>query len=319
MSARKVLAVAVVTAMVLAACGKTGTGTDRGAAVVGDNASVDAPDADQQGAEKINAYTKAYNDMVGMFYGSTKGLDNLLEAYKAQNIAGMTSVGADTRLVVYLNTSMLRNSLGNLKKGLALSGGADTAKVDDVVKRMVANGEALFKQATDLDGYIDSKKYLEDNLAKGKAMEPEFVQRWTQLNRDFDALSDELDAIERANRTKVLARLKADGDTVWVDIKQGTYAANDLLALFEKASDFKDAGKMAQADALAKQIEDSATSIKAQLDAKADGEQQYEEMGAYEDMMSLLGTYRQIKAGGDASQFDEMVRQYNQLIDRDRS
>lgn len=318
MSAGKVWVMVVAAAMTLVACDKTDPRTDAGAGA-GESAGVETVDAEQRSVEKVNAYTKGYNDMAGMFYGSTKGLDGLLEDYKAQDIAGMTSANADTRLVVYLNTSMLRNSLGNLKKGLALSGGADTAKVDQVVEKMVANGEVLFKQATDLDGYIDSKKYLEDNLAKAKAMDAEFTRRWAQLDGDFDALSDELDAIERANRTKVLARLQADGQTTWVDIKKGTYAANDLLALFDKASDFEDAGKMKQADALAKQVEDSATRIKAQLDAKTDGEQHGEEMGAYDDMMSLLGAYRQIKAGGDTGQFDEMVRQYNELIDRDRS
>lgn len=316
MAMKRILVVAALAAIALAACGKNDPASKTGAAgVSGETASAGSSKGEQANAEKINAYTKGYNAMVGMFYGSTNGLKNLLEEYKSQKIASMKSAGADTRLEVYLNTSMLRNSLGDLKEGLALPGDADTTKIDEVVNRFVTNGDALFKQATTLEGYLSSKKYLEDNLAEAKTMDPEIIRRWEQLNVDFDALESELDAIERAHRPVVIARLKADGDTTGVNITEGTYAANDLLALFDQASDFKDSEKVAKADALAKQIESNANSLKAELDAKPDAEKHSNDMSAYEDLTAFIGSYRQIKAGGSTNEFNEMVRHYNQVLD----
>ena len=325
MNSKKILAMAALAALALAlvlalaSCGKNASSQNANpSSTAGEAASPSDADGGERSAKKINAYTKGYNDLVGMFYGSTNGLDNLLEEYKSQKISSMKSANADTRLTVYLNTSMLRNSLESLKEGLAQGGSAQTAKIDGVVKTMVANGDELFRQATSLEGYIKSKKYLEDDLAEAKALDAEFIRRWERLNTDFYALGNELDRIERANRSTVIAGLRGNGDIVGMNIQEGTYAANDLLALFEQASDFKDAGKLAKADTLAKQIEKNSNETKAQLDAKPDSQSHSSDMSAYEDLTAFIGSYRQIRAGGDTNEFDEMVRHYNQLVNRRR-
>jgi hypothetical protein len=273
---------------------------------------------EEQAIKKMNGYVKSHNGLIGMFYGSNKGLKELLRAYEAQNIPKTTKVDASTRLNLYLSLSTLRNSLDALRSTKDLKGSSEIAKLEGLAAKLLTNGDLLLAKGADLESYFNSKKYLDDNLGKAKADHAEFVRLWQGFIADSDAFSDELDVVERARRIAAVKKLRAEGNNRFAANEEAMLASSEILALFNDKVDLKNPAKIKTADALALQLEKVTNEIKTENEKLKD-DKNTSFTRVFEKMNAFMGAYRTVKATGDGRQFEELVRHYNSAVSEQRS
>lgn len=322
-SIHKLLILMAATVLVLSACDKV---ANKVASKVANssgssesNSSARSVGSDEEQAiKKMNSYVSAHNGLIGMFYGTNKGLKELLRAYEAQNIPKMTKVDATTRINLYLNLSIVRNSLDALRKAKELKGNSELAKLEGLAAKLLTNGDLLFTKGSDLESYFNSKKYLDDNLGKAKADQAEFVRLWRGFIADSDAFSDELDVVERARRIAAVKKLRGEGNNRLAANEEAMLASSEILALFNSKADFKNPEKIKTADALALQLEKVTNEIKSENDKVKDANAtNYTRV--YERMNNFMGAYRTVKGTGESRQFEEMVRHYNSAVSEQKS
>lgn len=273
---------------------------------------------EEQAIKKMNSYVKSHNGLLGMFYGSNKGLKELLRAYEAQNIPKKTNVDPASSINLYLNLSIVRNSLDDLRIAKDIKGNNELAKLEQIGAKLLTNGDLLLAKGSDLENYFKSKKYLDDNLAKAKTEHVEFIALWQSFIDNSDAFSDELDVVERTRRIAAVKRLRSEGNNRLAANEEAMLASSEILALFNNNGDFKNLEKIKAADALALQLEKVTNEIKIENDKTKDGKStSYTRV--YEQMNSFMGAYRTVKATGESRQFDEMLRHYNSAVREQRS
>ena len=268
---------------------------------------------DDDSAEKYNAYVKAFNALNSMFYGSTKGMPDLLAKYKSQSIGGISLFGRKEP-ILYLNISMLRNSVGALQEGTAIaSSPSHYAKLEAAAKHMLANAAPLYKMGTTFESYVRSKKYLEDDYALAKAQDAEYVSRWEQLIQDHGALGEELSVIERQDRIETVKRYRARGNHLNGATAEAMLHASDLLNVFDEASDFRDAYKVKAGDQLAAKLEQATEEIK--LESEKTGiNASRTQFRIFEVMNQFLGSYRELKRSCSDRAFESLVEHYNRAV-----
>jgi Protein of unknown function (DUF3829) len=277
------------------------------------NSAVANSGDNQNEMAKFNAYVEAHNSLTHMFYGSHQGMKNLIEAYQAQHLSGKIHLETSEPLL-YLNTSKLRNSLKALKEAQAIKADAKSEKLHAIGARMLANGDALFSQATELEGYFKSKKYLEDKYAKVKAEDADFIKKWTQFIEDSYALSDEISGLERANLLAQAADEKNNGNFRRAAKVEIILYESDILALFTQRSDFKNKEKFKTADALIVKLEQTIVEFNTAKNKTADAFADSSSNTSYDYMNKFVGAYRTLKIKGDTYSYQEMVDYYNSIL-----
>jgi hypothetical protein len=320
-SIRKFSILMTATILILSACDKVADKVANKVASSTNSSSTSTKNAgseEEQAIKKMNGYVKAHNGLIGMFYGTNKGLKELLRAYEAQNIPKTTKVDATTRLNLYLNLSTVRNSLDALRTAKELKGSSELAKLEGLADKLLTNGDVLFTKGSDLESYFNSKKYLDDNLGKAKAEHTEFVRLWQTFITDSDAFSNELDVVERTRRIAAVKKLRGEGNNRLAANEEAMLASSEILALFNNKVDFKNPDKIKTADTLALQLEKVTNEIKTENDKiKDDKTTSYTRV--FGKMNDFMGAYRTVKSTGDARQFEEMVRHYNTAVGEQRS
>ncbi|MEO7105415.1 MAG: DUF3829 domain-containing protein [Rhodoferax sp.] len=272
-------------------------------------ATQDAPDSD----DKYNAYVKAFNAVASMFYGGTKGMPDLLTKFKAQNLANRaSSSGGEPTL--YMNTSMLRNSVDALRIGVSIADSGPYAELDAAAKAMFANGEPLLRLSRQLEDYVTSKKYLEDDFARGRAMDPPYVAGWAKFIEDHDRMGEALETAARASRVARIGSLRGAKENLRAAAAETMLYSSDLIDAFSEPSDFRSKDKTAVGDPLAKKLEKSIEEVRELAQSDDRNASGYDSLA--DDMSELLGRYRTLKSSMFPSQkdFDELIDRYNRAI-----
>lgn len=281
-----------------------------GTALAQDNvATADARDAD----DKYNAYVKAYNAVTGMFYGGTKGMQDLLVKYKSQNLANRSS-GSGSEPIRYMNTSMLRNSIEALRTGVSIPDAGPYTKLDAAAKAMFANGDPLLRLSRQMEDYVSSKKYLEDSFARGREMDAPYIAGWTKFIEDHARMGQELEVAARANRIARIESLRSEKENLRAAAQETMLYSSDLIDLFDEPSDFRDKDKTAIGDPLARQLEKSTEEVRELAQTDRDNANRYNSLADY--MSGLLGRYRSLKSSffPSARDFDDMIDLYNRAV-----
>jgi hypothetical protein len=265
----------------------------------------------EDASEKYNAYVKAFNSLNTMFYGSTKGMSDLLEKYKSQRLGARSGAREPTR---FMNTSMLRNHTEALRAGVAIADAGPYTKLDQVARRIVANSIALLKVSREFDDYVDAKKYLDDDFAKGRELDGPIVKGWEQLIADHDALNVELTLAERISRFSAIALARKNGEHLAAATNEVMLYASDLIDQFGQASDFGDQEKVKAADAIAVKLERAQKEMR-ELTQKESGDVYRHNLIA-DYMAKVLGSYRALKTARRASErdFNDMIERYNSAV-----
>ena len=267
--------------------------------------------ADVDATKVVNAYVGAHNNLSGMFYGPHKGLKNLLQAYKAQNLSN-PKAGIDPRL--YLSTSSVNNAVKKLEEAQAGKEGGEYAKLETLGAGMLGNAKDLLKQAQTLEAYINSKKYTEDGFALLKAENDSFIKRWEQFNADVQALSDELDVVERNRRLAEIKALEKAGDMLGMHRQQSLLLASEVFGMFNNPADLKNAEKIKAADAKMAEMEATLAKLKTEIDKSPEAASQSGAKTTYDRLNQMLGHWRELKVSKAGRKFDDMIDSYNWAI-----
>ena len=274
-----------------------------------DDSSEDSGSADEKQTEAYNEYVAAHNNIVGMFYGSTQGIDNLLTAYKKQNL----SSGTPKDPIMYLNTSMLRNMLGNLDTATKIKVGGDYAALEAAAAKVLATGTQLKQQADSLEAYFKSKKFMDDGYAKSKAENAAFEKQWEQFNADYEVFNTELSKVEKVQRLASIESFTKAGKLREAAQEKALMSANEVLETLSSVEDLNNAEKMATADAEMQKLEAALTELN-DANGKTKDSDSYKFEGTFDYLTSFTGYWREMKAEKDPSRYERMVDSYNSAV-----
>ncbi|MEC5213174.1 hypothetical protein RCH06_001719 [Polaromonas sp. CG_9.5] len=245
-------------AVLLAACGKSGVetpaaGSNSSAPVV---ASAPAPAAnakpagntEQQASQKMNAYTDAYNKLIGTF-----GLPETYEGYLKDNIPKRTATDS-----ISITDGWVEIALDKFKKGRALASGGQEA-LNQSADQLIGALDKLVVQLKALNIYYESKTYKNDNLARGKSEDASLRTHFEASMSAMKSFNEVLSQEQKKRNTEMLARLKASGDLLGYNSKLALGQGEELINLFHTESDIKSAAKYTEGDALVAELEKTLT------------------------------------------------------------
>ena len=257
-------------------------------------------------ALKLNAYTEAYNKLIGTF-----GLIETQESYFDKNIAKRTA--ADS---ISITDGWVEGALEQLKKGRALPSGGN-AVLEPQADALIAALDKLVTQLKALDVYYASKAYKNDNLARGKAEDPALRANFEASTAAMKSFNTALGMEQKKADAEILAQLKASGDLLAYNTKLAIGQGEELVSLFNEANDIKNAAKYVQGDALAAQMEKTLNQQR-ELYAAAKGKEPRPDSGhesTASSLVSVVGAYRDMKQSRKTSEFNDMVKEYNRAVE----
>ena len=265
--------------------------------------------SDQSSIDKFNQYVDAYNDINKWFWPFDKGPDNSLEEYKKQDFNNGANISNPS---IFLSTDALTRAIENVKKAQAMEVDDDKfAPIDATGKKFLAIAEPLLKQATEIKPYFDSKKYMEDNFALIKGQNKDFIDKWTQFNLAYHELGNAISTLERQNRLAEIKDHKDEGNYRAASLKQSLLIANDLITAITEAKDPKTDPKVATGIS---GLEKELANLKKEIDSSND-DKKSSYMSELDQLNRILGSARSIKANPNDSDYDSMIREYNNMID----
>jgi hypothetical protein len=236
----------------------------------------------------------------------------LLEQYRAQRL-GQRSGGFGREPILFLNTSMLQNSVGALQKGNSASAPPEYQAIEAVAKSMTANAEALLRLGRTLETYFTSKKYTEDGFALLRSQEDDFLQRWQRFIDDHSALGAAIDAVERNDRVAAIAQYRQRGQLLQAATAAAMLHASDLIDHVDDPDRLRDRATAQAADATATQLEQAVEELRTETE-KLSIAARRDHVSVHERLSQLMGAYRDLKRSRNASQLERMVELYNHAL-----
>ena len=303
-------------ALLLAACGKKAedvpaNANPPAAAPVAASAAAPAAGAkagepDQKATLKLNAYTGAYNKLIGTF-----GLIETREDYFEKNIARRNA--ADS---ISISDGWIEGALDQFKKGRALPAAGQTA-LDSSADTLIAKLDKLVTQLKQLNIYYSSKTYKNDSLARGKAEDGPLRASFDASMAAMKAFNLALGAEQKKRAAETLARLKTSGDMLADHTKLALGQGEDLLNMFSDDADIKSVAKYAQGDALVLEMEKTlASQRELYAAAKAKGAKpDYGHESTASNLVSLVGAYRDMTQSRKTEELNNMVKEYNRAVE----
>lgn len=264
---------------------------------------------------KYNAYVRAFNALTGMFYGSAKGMPDLLDKFKGQRLESRSG-SSGSGVILYLNTSMFRNSVEAMSAGVKISDSGPYCELDTLARAIHPNFLQLFKTATTLESYIKTKKFMDDDFQLGRELGQQMTAQWTQVIVDYDHLSDALDQAERIQRQRSIVALRKSGENLLAAVHESMYYSNGLLELVQSEGGLKNAETLKKSEQVLKLLEAAVNEIR-ELSGKDNPDHDLRRIAYIAQYMdTIIGQYREAKnsffGGGDAK--NRMVEAYNSAI-----
>lgn len=260
-------------------------------------------------SEKLNAYIKGYNALVGNW-----GLQEVFERVKKSDL---TKKKSSDHINFSENSSAIDRAIESFRKGLAIKA-SGMEDIDAAVTEFIAAGEKLSTQQKELKPYFDSKRYQDDNLAKGKEAYPVMLANFQSAMTAFEKLSVQVAKYQRIETEKRIAEFKKSGDMVRYYTEEAMLQSQDLMALFddpEKA--IKNPNTYAKGDAIIVKLEQALDEQrKAYQEAKS---KETKNISFYDSvnsgLTSMIGYYRDLRSKKSASQYNSMMSNYNRAVD----
>jgi Protein of unknown function (DUF3829) len=261
--------------------------------------------AEQSTTAKLNAYTVAYNSLIG-----SGGLTQTYERYTFAEIPKKKAISS-----INFYEGSLGDPLEKFKAARAMqaSGFNDMDKsADDVI----ASLEKLLPQLKMLKLYFETKAYRDDDLAKIKAEDASLLANFaagTSASEKFNAL---LNAEQRKRNAAELAAMKASGNLLGYSTKLALQQGEELVNMFSSESDIKNPEKYKAADALVAELDKTLIEQRKYFQAaktkSPSPDHGHESVDSY--LVSLIGSYRDLKQFKNGKHFNKMVESYNNAI-----
>ena len=306
------LGVAAAATILVAGCSKktetapstTGHSGSTRATAVATARDANAGNAAQQSTQKLNAYTSAFNKLIGTF-----GLPDTRKRYFEENIAKKNASDS-----LSISDGWVEGALDELKKGRALNTSGLSA-LDASADALIGQLGKLVPQLKGLDVYYESKAYKEDNLARGKAEDASMRASFDASIAAMKAFSTALSAEQKKRDVDMLAQLKASGNLLSYNTKLALGQGEDLVNLFGEG-EIKTAAKYVEGDALVKELEQTLAAqreLYAAAKAKGPAPDSGHESTA-SNLVSLVGAYRAMKQSRQPNDYNDMVKEYNDAV-----
>ncbi len=264
-----------------------------------------AGNAPQQATAKMDAYTDAYNKLIGTF-----GLFETHQSYLKEDIAKKKPSDS-----ISITDGWVELALAQFQKTRALPGTAP-GELDASAERLIGALDKLVVQLKALDVYYESKAYREDNLAKGKAQDAELRANFDASIAATNQFSSALNQEEKKASAAVLARLKALGDMLGYTSKLALGQAGSIIELFDDEKDIKNVEKYKQADALIAELDKTLAEQRQHFAAakakNLNPDSDYESLAS--NLVSLIGDYRDFKQSKDPRYLNSAVKNYNDAV-----
>ncbi len=286
-------------ALGLGACNQLGLPTGNTTGATGTStAAGSGDDADRSAAKKLDTYVEAHNVFVGSF-----GFEEKAQDYRNSDIAR-----ASTNGMFSVDAGWIDQGVKKLQAARAMTGGSPDldAAADALVGSM---GKAQAHLAS-LETYYESKKYLDDKLARGKAENAQMLAELDAAESDFKKFGGLLDTAIDARDTALLDRMKASGDLLRYNTKLALIHAKKLINLFNTPDDVRNPAVFAKGDAEVAIIEQ----------AIADAHNAATKAGKSDptglsELTSMVGRYRELKQDHDPSDLRSMLSSYNMAVE----
>lgn len=275
-------------------------------AAAGAKQSVSKEDA---ASEKLDAYIKGYNPLVGT-WGLQKQYDNF-QKYDFSKRKATDNISFSE------NSSSIDRAIESFRKGQAIKA-SGMEDIDAAVAELITAAEKLSAQQKDLKPYFESKKYQEDNLAKGKAAYPIMMENYKATISAFDKLSVLVSKYQRIETEKRIAKFKQSGDMVRYYTEEAMLQAQDLTSVFddpEKA--IKEQASYTKADAIIAKLEPALDAQrKAHEEAKSKNTKNisfYDSVNR--ELTSMVGKYRDLRTKKSPDAYNAMMGDYNDAVE----
>jgi hypothetical protein len=280
----------------LGACDKMGLPTGNS----GDSSASAA--IDDKAAQKLDAYVEAHNKLMGTF-----GFEEEAEDYRKSDIAHKSIDGPFN-----VDAGWIDQGLQKLQAARGMPGGShDLNAAADV---LIASMGKVQTHLASLETYYQSKKYLDDKLARGKAEDAQMLAELDAAERDFGAFGALLDvALDKRDEVS-LDKLKGSGNLLKYNSKLAMLHAKKLVNLFNGPDDLKKPELFAKGDAEVAIIEKAI----ADVHSEATKAGKSDPIGL-SSLTSMIGSYRTLKQGHDVTDLKTMVSLYNSAVDTTNS
>lgn len=247
---------------------------------------------------QLEGYIEAHNRLIGTF-----GYYEKSENYRKANVAHAST---DDQFLV--SDGWISKGIDALKEARTKSGASpDLNAAADV---LIASLTKVDTHLTNLATYYDSKKFLEDNLARGKREDPQILAELAAADKDMDSFNRLLERDIAKRDQVVLEKLKSDGNLLAYNIKLALMHSNALISTFNSTEDLRNPAIFTRADAEVTVIENAINDAHQQA-AKA-GKKDPSELDA---LTTMIGYYRSLKKKHEAYNAEGMMRNYNTAVD----
>ena len=305
-------------AVALAGCGDSGTTENSSSATSQDSsnsakkesssAKKETSHSEEAWQEKAQAYIRLNNRI--------NGFPNSRWAKRAEEQTKKGDFKAIRTDAHYFGDSDIKN----LEKALALPGNmpevdAAAKKLQEAIEKYVPNWKTLIE-------YNKSKKFEDDNGAKGKEMLPMYIEGMDVLRDTISALGDQVSVIAKQSHEKALAKYKAEGKLLEMHTLEALGAAEKIIDIFTESGDlseFKDQAKVDTANALLEVMETNLEGMKTEHAKRKENNSDRKSLpmidrydSVQSKLVSLAGSYREARK--DPRKFENAISEYNKAI-----
>ena len=260
---------------------------------------------------KLNGYIKGYNTLLGTF-----GLRETYDRYAGQRIARKTVKDSFD-----INDGWIDGGLDSLKAAQAEANGG-LPELDAIGGKLIEVVDRVMGRLKSLKAYYQTKEYIGDGLARGKRDDPLVLDEFKQSLALLEEFSV---ALEVAISKRDLVRLEAlrqSGDEVGYHGALALFKSKLLLGLFASPKDVRDAARLKRGDAIVLELSKALEETQMNLDAaKASGKQSRGMRDSFygdvvQALQRMIGSYREMKAGGTSTSYSSMLTNYNDAVER---
>jgi hypothetical protein len=189
-------------------------------------------------------------------------------------------------------------------------------EMDKSADDVIASLEKLLPQLKTLKLYFETKAYREDDLAKIKSEDASLLANFavgTTASEKFNSL---LSVEQKKRNAAELAAMKASGDLLGYSTKLALQQGEELVNMFSSENDINNPEKYKAADALVAELDKTLAEqrqhLAAEKNKKPGADNGHESVGGY--LVSLIGSYRDLKQFKRSQHFNKMVETYNNAI-----
>ncbi len=250
--------------------------------------------------EAYNYYIRAGNRMTNIT-GFGTSLPEAFKKYSAQKLGSAQPTTKNPKL--YLSHDVILHITEYLQQAIALNSGGYNQELDTIAPNLLQTAERLNKLAEELDLYLKSKAYLEDNFELIRSKNNEFERLFEQFIQEATQYQTALMVAEDKVQLIFIQELKDNGQTTEVAKHKAIRSANIIVNLINRNDNLSESRIMEQVDAEIENIEKQLNHLRGN---------QY--TVARTQLTSFIDSWQEYKSTQNPARLSGMIQQYNAAL-----